>query len=152
MSGLLAEMADLKGCRRVVPMHVERMLSDRDQVLNRMPPEDLAEMARNGEVDWVLDRSRALMAAAWGYPASMLGAVFGFVAAANILVGIAGAVFIDLWMLPLGLAGAFFAFRLSWRITATSVRRRALEDPEVLRALMAEGVIWFQIDEWPRGR
>lgn len=128
---------------RVLPEHLEKMLNERDQLLNRLPPEKLLEILEAGESRLRIDRGMALSAARSGVPVSTLATTFALLFPV-LIVGAVPLLFFASWELAgLAFLGAIVSFKASRHFTKEDVGKAAINDIRLLRFLMEKGVIWF---------
>lgn len=130
---------------RIVPENREGMLSERDQLLNRLPPESLLEIFKAGESRVFIDRGMALNAARSGVPVSSLSIVFALLVPVLLLAPIPLLIFASWQWAALSAVGAVVSFKACRHFTKEDVGNAALADPRLLRLLMEKGVIWFEM-------
>ena len=130
---------------QVIPEHLESLLNERDQILNRLPPDKLLDVFEAGECKVFVDRTLALSAAGSGLPVSSLATGFSLLFPA-LIVGAIAAFFIWGWQAgALALLGAIVSFRASRYFTVEDVRSAALGDQKLLALLMSKGVVYFKM-------
>ncbi len=135
---------------RLLPRYLMEMLSPEDYHLNTLPAEQLIQLFAQRKVLIFVDRSRAMQAVALGFPTSKLATLLSF--AGPVLLAASPFVwFLHSWSYALGtLIGAIVALRSTRALAVASVRDHAMRDPELLDALVASGVIWFETLELHR--
>lgn len=130
---------------RILPEHLERLLNERDQLLNRLPPEQLMEILEAGESRFLIDRGLALNAARSGVPVSSLATTFALLFPFLIVAAIPLFIFTPWQAGILAILGAIVSFKSSRHFTKEDVGKAALQDPRLLRLLMEKGVVWFEV-------
>jgi hypothetical protein len=130
---------------RIVPERLERLLNERDQLLNRLPPENLLEILKAGESRLIVDRGMALNAARSGVPVSSLATVFALLFPALLVAAIPLFIFLSWQAAALAALGSTIAYKASRHFTKEDVGRAALRDTRLLRLLMEKGVLWFEM-------
>ena len=139
------KLTEISGLPRILPEWLEGTLRERDQLLNRAPPEDLLEIYTAREAAIFVDRMGAIKAAQAGLFKSRLGMI------------------LSMCMPVLIVIAAFLLFFISWQYAALSeiagavssraggysivedVRGAALRDPSLLELLMRQGIVWFEV-------
>ncbi len=136
---------DAHNMQRVLPQHLEDLLSERDQLLNRLPSDKLLGVYEAKECRVFVDRTLALRAAGAGLPVSRLATIFSLVFPLMIVASITS-FFVWGWQASalFGIA-AIVAFRASRHFTIEDVRNAALNDEKLLTLLMSNGAIWFEM-------
>lgn len=136
---------DAHNLARVLPPHLENLLNERDQLLNRLPSDKLLGVYEARECRVFVDRTLALSAAGAGFPVSSLATIFSLLFPLLIVTSIAS-FFIWGWQASaLAAISSIVAFRASRHFTIEDVRNAALNDEKLLTLLMSKGVIWFEM-------
>ncbi|UWS79975.1 hypothetical protein N1037_02815 [Phaeobacter sp. G2] len=137
---------DVHKMPRILPEHLENIMSERDKVLNRFPPAKILEIFQEGEARIFVDRTRALAAASRGLKVSSLSQMLVFLVPIFAIASIPAFIFVSWKIGLLCFLGAVIAFRAGRSLTIADVRKAAISDPKVLRTLMENGVVWFRTE------
>lgn len=128
----------------MIPDWRSKYLSDFNRSLNRLPPERLIDLYKDGKLISMIDRGMATNAAAAGVSVGFFPVILALMFPVLLIAVIALPFFVQWWYSAGAFLAAIIAFRSSRALTTNAVRRRALGDPELLEVLMGNGSMWFE--------
>lgn len=116
----MSNIHDAHDLERVVSGYLENILDERDQILNRLPPDKLLGVFEAGECKVIVDRTMALTAARSGLRVSSLATIFSLLFPVLIVAAIAVFFFWGLQASALSILGSILPSRLggtsSWKM------------------------------------
>lgn len=136
---------DAHNMERIIPEHLENLLSERDQLLNRLPFEKMIEIFEAGESQLIVDKGLALTAARSGIPVSNLATFFALLFPISLVASIPIFIFMSWQLGILAIIVSIASFKASRFYTKEDVGKAALKDMKVLELLMQKGVVRFEL-------
>jgi len=141
----MIDIASARGMDTALPKGLEGILSERDQLLNRLPAKKILEIFENRESKVFVDKLGAMKAAQAGLPVPFLATILSLLFPA-LLVSVVILPFFTEWYWSLvALFAGISCFKGSRTITVNSVRSAALKNPKMLEILMGQGVVYFRL-------
>ena len=142
---VMIDIASASGMDAVLPKGLEGILSERDQLLNRLPAKKILEIFENRESKVFVDKLGAMKAAQAGLPVPFLATILSLLFPV-LLVSVVILPFFTEWYWSLvALFAGISCFKGSRTITVNSVRSAALKNPKMLEILMGQGVVYFRL-------